>query len=711
MDRNSLVANAQKYIQRGQLDRAIEAYRKLLQQDPSDVRLLLKIADLEARAGQQADAISSYRQAAEHFIARKFLFKALAVYKQLEKLAPEDIDVRLRLADLHVEVSLAQDAAKIYHAVIRELERDGKLIRAIDVMTRLVRIEPDDIGLQIRLAELHARVQDTAAASDIMIEAAGRLSQEGRHDEYVRLGERILAWKPGHVETLKGLAVAQLALGEPRKAVARAQEALRGAPRDLDTLRVLVDALQALGEAERAVALLDGLEKRFRQDGHEDLVAGLGTIRARLEQGAAEPASDAEAAGEDTAGAEHLLEEVGVYRKYGLADKALAHIDRALTLAPNHAPAWLLRAEILEEQGDREGAAEARRRAEGQSEPLAPLRAQDPVEVPAAKNDEAIAPPVADAPASATLADRDPGTLPDALRTALDGVASQLSDDPDGARSSLLQMLGDWPSEAELLLGIMGSLAELPDWLARAPGAEEAGLIELDAVEFEPLDEPGAPPEPDDEDDPFAFLDPEDSLEESSDLADPDDDPGEPGREAVLAADVETALEEEALPLIPVEALESDASAGEAEVDAPPGRPSSAVTRVFALSQAVLEHDPDSPLAEAIRQRYAGSGLAAMATLEEEVFGVHTVAASFELAAVQLEMGLYIEAAMALDGIARVPELEPEDQALILYLRGVCMEGLDDLDGMQQAFEGVDATARVHFPDIAVRLARAGITA
>lgn len=61
VDRNKLIASAQNYIQKGQLRKAIKDYEALVAAYPDDIRVLLKIGDLQAREGLTADAMKTYR--------------------------------------------------------------------------------------------------------------------------------------------------------------------------------------------------------------------------------------------------------------------------------------------------------------------------------------------------------------------------------------------------------------------------------------------------------------------------------------------------------------------------------------------------------------------------------------------------------------------------------------------------------------------------
>ena len=54
LNKNKVIAAAQKFQQKGQLDKAIKELQRLVDEDPKDVRTLLKIGDLHTKKGDRA---------------------------------------------------------------------------------------------------------------------------------------------------------------------------------------------------------------------------------------------------------------------------------------------------------------------------------------------------------------------------------------------------------------------------------------------------------------------------------------------------------------------------------------------------------------------------------------------------------------------------------------------------------------------------------
>ena len=97
-NKNKIINQAQKFITKGQWDKAIKELQKLVAEDPNDVRTLLKLGDVYAKKGEREQATKVYKQVAESYSEQGFFLKAVAVYKQILKHDPKHLEVTLKLA-------------------------------------------------------------------------------------------------------------------------------------------------------------------------------------------------------------------------------------------------------------------------------------------------------------------------------------------------------------------------------------------------------------------------------------------------------------------------------------------------------------------------------------------------------------------------------------------------------------------------------------
>ena len=66
INRDKILQEAQKLVDKKRYDKAIAEYQKVVADDPTDVRTLLKIGNLYLQLEQFADAISTYERVGSH---------------------------------------------------------------------------------------------------------------------------------------------------------------------------------------------------------------------------------------------------------------------------------------------------------------------------------------------------------------------------------------------------------------------------------------------------------------------------------------------------------------------------------------------------------------------------------------------------------------------------------------------------------------------
>ena len=148
---------AQKFVEKGQIDKAIKEYLRIVDEDPKDVRVWLKIGDLYAKKGAKQEATETYLKVARFYHDQGFYLKAVAVYKQILKLDPRLVDVNLKLAELYRQLGLLSDAMQHYESVAAFFHREGKTKEALATVKQLVELDPENIATRIKLAELYSK--------------------------------------------------------------------------------------------------------------------------------------------------------------------------------------------------------------------------------------------------------------------------------------------------------------------------------------------------------------------------------------------------------------------------------------------------------------------------------------------------------------------------------------------------------------------------
>ncbi|MFQ5348881.1 MAG: tetratricopeptide repeat protein [Thermoanaerobaculia bacterium] len=187
LDRNKVARNAEKLVARGKLDAAIDEYRKLLAESANDTTTLNRVGDLYARLNRLDKATTLFKKTADHFIDEGFFVKAIAIYKKIIRLDPAQIEVYERLADLYSRQGLLNESRSQYQVVADYYQKHGDIDSAIGVYGKLIELEPDNPSHRLRLADQLRQSERPREAMMQFREIASLFLTHGRADDAVKL--------------------------------------------------------------------------------------------------------------------------------------------------------------------------------------------------------------------------------------------------------------------------------------------------------------------------------------------------------------------------------------------------------------------------------------------------------------------------------------------------------------------------------------------
>src|SRR5580658_11027693 len=136
---------AHKYLQQGKLPQAIAEYQQILKNEPKDQVTLMTVGDLYVRGGETFQALEYFERLAQIFLADGFITKAIAIYKKIAKLAPEETRPVEKLAELYVQQGVLSEARPIYLQLAELHQRAGRQEQASGLLRKLLEAEPDNL--------------------------------------------------------------------------------------------------------------------------------------------------------------------------------------------------------------------------------------------------------------------------------------------------------------------------------------------------------------------------------------------------------------------------------------------------------------------------------------------------------------------------------------------------------------------------------------
>ncbi|MBZ5640378.1 MAG: tetratricopeptide repeat protein, partial [Acidobacteriia bacterium] len=257
LDLDKTRKNAERLLKQGRVQAALEEYQRLAEEAPRDLPLLNLVGDLLSRIGRHRDALPYYDRIAEEYSRSGFFLKAIAILKKVLRNEPDRPDVLLRVGDLYLKQKLPGEArGYLLHAADRFVAARG-FREAHEVYRKLVAAEPDDPLHRLRLAETMAAGGDAAGAAGSLVEVAETARGAGRLGEAEKIYRRALDLLPGRPEALSGLARCLGAQGRAAEAVALLARALEARP-EASVAVVLVALEGQAGRPAEALRLLTG---------------------------------------------------------------------------------------------------------------------------------------------------------------------------------------------------------------------------------------------------------------------------------------------------------------------------------------------------------------------------------------------------------------------------------------------------------------------
>jgi tetratricopeptide (TPR) repeat protein len=129
------------YASQGFTVKAIAMYKKISKLKPS-LESLLKLAELYTQQGLFNDARAQYLQVAEEFLKAGELENAVRIFQKILEMDPENSNMRVRLAEVYVRLGKKSEAWQIFTSAAETLRSRGSLSAAEEVLQRMLTLDP-----------------------------------------------------------------------------------------------------------------------------------------------------------------------------------------------------------------------------------------------------------------------------------------------------------------------------------------------------------------------------------------------------------------------------------------------------------------------------------------------------------------------------------------------------------------------------------------
>ncbi len=131
IDKEKILDIAQKFILKGQAKKAIKEYLKLVQADPQDKRLHLKLGDLYLKDNDEEKALQEYLTVARLYGEEDLNFRAISMYKKILSINPKLTEAFHEIAKLYLKEGLTGSAKNYYQGILEINPNDSEAVKAL----------------------------------------------------------------------------------------------------------------------------------------------------------------------------------------------------------------------------------------------------------------------------------------------------------------------------------------------------------------------------------------------------------------------------------------------------------------------------------------------------------------------------------------------------------------------------------------------------
>jgi tetratricopeptide (TPR) repeat protein len=213
-DREGTLRKAEKLLRQGKLDLAIAEYHSVVEDQPTDWNTANALGDLYFRAGQIDKAVGQYGRIADHLASEGFVPKAVALYRKILKIKPDEERAMWHLGQISARQGLLVEARSQLLTLAERRRSRGDRRGEAEVRVLLGDLPGSD--LETRLTGARARVELGHAAPALaqLKQIAADLQEKGQHDQALAVLREAATFAPDDVGLRRSLMGASVARGD-----------------------------------------------------------------------------------------------------------------------------------------------------------------------------------------------------------------------------------------------------------------------------------------------------------------------------------------------------------------------------------------------------------------------------------------------------------------------------------------------------------------
>jgi len=165
---------ADSYREGGFTLKAIAMLKKISKLDPTNVETAMKLANLYSQQGLLVEARQQYLQVADAYARAGQTRKALEAYQKIADLDPSNTSVRMKLGEIYSREAMTEQAHEAFIMAGAEFLRKGDGEQALNANLKAITINPDSRQALTAIATIYTQQGQTDRAINLLCEAFER---------------------------------------------------------------------------------------------------------------------------------------------------------------------------------------------------------------------------------------------------------------------------------------------------------------------------------------------------------------------------------------------------------------------------------------------------------------------------------------------------------------------------------------------------------
>ncbi len=201
MSRESLKEEARRHEQNEEWPKALDLYLQAIdaqdEGEEPDIALHNRVGDLQIRLGDADGAVANYERAIELYIEIELPNNAIAVCRKIIRNDPTRPQPFLRMGQIRAKQGFVVDARQNYLTYAEMMQARGKVDEALSALGEFAELMPQDVDVRVFLAEQLVLRDGPEDAVRYLAEACRVLVKAGEIERARELQERVWEIAPG----------------------------------------------------------------------------------------------------------------------------------------------------------------------------------------------------------------------------------------------------------------------------------------------------------------------------------------------------------------------------------------------------------------------------------------------------------------------------------------------------------------------------------